>query len=285
MNTILNDMIKDYDLKKDNKINIAKEVIQKVCLSALSRTDFFTKIAFMGGTSLRLFYDLDRFSEDLDFTFIKQNNNFNLSSYFDIIKSEFSSLGIEVNISQKQKSNQSEVLDAYISTPASPFINSLFGESNTKPFNKNELLKVKLEVDTKLLSSLNITHKTILTPFPCNITLFDSPTIFSGKIHACLLRNRKNRVKGRDFYDYVFLLSHHIKPNMDFLKEKLINSGVINASDEFTLDELKSMLYKKFKQVNFQQAKDDVIEFISDTRKIELWSQEIFCDITEQYLN
>ena len=126
MNTILNDMIKDYDLKEDNKINIAKEVIQKVCLSALSRTDFFTKIAFMGGTSLRLFYGLDRFSEDLDFTFIKQNNNFNLPSYFDIIKSEFSSLGIEVNISQKKKSNQSEVLDAYISTPASTFINSLF---------------------------------------------------------------------------------------------------------------------------------------------------------------
>lgn len=86
--------------------------MQKVCLSALSRTDFFTKIAFMGGTSLRLFYGLDRFNEDLDFAFIKQNNNFNLSYYFDIIKSEFASLGIDVNISQKQKANQSEVLDA-----------------------------------------------------------------------------------------------------------------------------------------------------------------------------
>lgn len=126
MNTILNDMIKDFDLKDENKINIAKEVIQKVCFSALSRTDFFTKIAFMEGTCLRLFYGLDRFSEDLDFTFIKQNNNFNLFSYFDIIKSEFASLGIDVNISQKQKSNQSEVLDAYISTPASTFIDSLF---------------------------------------------------------------------------------------------------------------------------------------------------------------
>ena len=151
MNTILNDMIKDYDLKEDNKINIAKDVIQKVCLSALSRTDFFTKIAFRGDTCSRLFYGLDRFSEGLDFTFIKQNNNFDLSSYFDIIKSEFASLSIEINVSQKQKSNQSEVLDAYISTPASSFIDSLFGKSKTKPFNKNEFLKVKLEVDTKLL--------------------------------------------------------------------------------------------------------------------------------------
>lgn len=43
MNTILNDMIKDYDLREDNKINIGKEVIQKVCLSALSRTDLIFK--------------------------------------------------------------------------------------------------------------------------------------------------------------------------------------------------------------------------------------------------
>lgn len=277
-------MIKDYDLKQDSEINIAKEIMQKICLSALSRTDFFTKIAFIGDTCLRLFYGLDRFSEDLDFTFIKSNDNFDFSSYFNIIKSEFTSLGIEVNIAQKKKTNQSEVLDAYVSTPASTFFKALFEETKIGSFNKNELIKVKIEVDTKLLNSQTITHKSILTPYPCNITLFDLPTIFAGKIRACLLRNRKHRVKGRDFYDYVYLLSHHVKPNMGFLKEKLINSGVIKAQDEFTIEQLKSMLYEKFKQVDFQLAKDDVIEFINDKRKIEIWSSEFFCDITEQYL-
>ena len=71
---------------------------------------------------------------------------------------------------------------------------------------------------------------------------------------------------------------------MEFLKEKLINSGVIKAKDEFTIEQLKSMLYEKFKQVDFQLAKDDVIEFINDKRKIEIWSSEFFCDVTEQYL-
>lgn len=284
MNSILKDVIRDYDLKQDNEINIAKEIMQKICLSALSRTDFFTKIAFRGDTCLRLFYGLDRFSEDLDFTFIKSNNNFDFPSYFNIINNEFTSLGIEVNIVQKKKTNQSEVLDAYVSTPASAFFKALFGESKIKSFNKSELLKVKIEVDTKLLNSQVITHKSILTPYPCNITLFDLPTIFAGKIHACLLRNWKHRVKGRDFYDYVYLLSHHLKPNMEFLKEKLINSGVIKAKDEFTIEQLKSMLYEKFKQVDFQLAKDDVIEFINDKRKIEIWSSEFFCDVSEQYL-
>ena len=101
MNSILKDMIKDYDLKQDDKINIAKEIMQKICLSALSRTDFFTKIAFRGDTYLRLFYGLDRFSADLDFTFIKPNDNFDFSSYFNVINNEFTSLDIEVNIVQK----------------------------------------------------------------------------------------------------------------------------------------------------------------------------------------
>ena len=71
---------------------------------------------------------------------------------------------------------------------------------------------------------------------------------------------------------------------MEFLKEKLINSGVIKAEDAFTIEQLKSMLYEKFKQVDFQLAKDDVIEFINNKRKIEIWSPEFFCDVSEQYL-
>ena len=54
MNSILKDMIKDYDLKQDNEINIAKEIMQKICLSALSRTDLFTKIIFLSNKYLVL---------------------------------------------------------------------------------------------------------------------------------------------------------------------------------------------------------------------------------------
>ena len=71
---------------------------------------------------------------------------------------------------------------------------------------------------------------------------------------------------------------------MEFLKEKLINSGVLKAEDAFTKERLKSILYERFKQVDFQLAKDDVIEFINDKRKIEIWSSEFFCDVSEQYL-
>ena len=71
---------------------------------------------------------------------------------------------------------------------------------------------------------------------------------------------------------------------MEFLKEELINSGVIKVEDTFTIEQLKSMLYEKFKQVDFQLAKDDVIEFINDKRKIEIWSSEFFCDVSKHYL-
>lgn len=101
MNSVLKDMIKDYDLKQDSEINIAKEIMQKICLSTLSRTAFFTKIAFRGDTCSRLFYGPDIFSEGLDFTFIKPNDNFDFSSYFNVINNEFTSLDIEVNVVQK----------------------------------------------------------------------------------------------------------------------------------------------------------------------------------------
>src|SRR5690554_5495458 len=44
-----------------------KEYIQLLILDFLSTTPFIKKIAFIGGTNLRLLKGIDRFSEDLDF--------------------------------------------------------------------------------------------------------------------------------------------------------------------------------------------------------------------------
>ena len=50
--------------------NSMKEVLQDIILSGLGKSDFFKKAVFYGGTSLRIFRNLPRFSEDLDFTLI-----------------------------------------------------------------------------------------------------------------------------------------------------------------------------------------------------------------------
>lgn len=83
MNTVIEQMLRKYDSKNiyDQK-NAMKEVMQEIVLYGLSRAGFFREAAFYGGTALRIFYGLDRFSEDLDFSLMTSNPNFDLKAYF-----------------------------------------------------------------------------------------------------------------------------------------------------------------------------------------------------------
>ena len=78
MNNIIKQMLDKYTITTINdEINALKEIIQEIIICGLSRGDFFNEAAFYGGTALRIFYNLNRFSEDLDFALIKPNENFN----------------------------------------------------------------------------------------------------------------------------------------------------------------------------------------------------------------
>lgn len=114
------------------------------------------------------------------------------------------------------------------------------------------------------------------------VRIYDKPSLFAGKIHAILCRNWKSRTKGRDLYDYIFYLSMDTKVNIDNLREKLINSKVLNRTDKFDINILKDMLYKKFDDIDFENAKDDVRAFIKDTKSLEVWNKDFFKQITEE---
>lgn len=82
--------------------NAIKEIVQEIVLCDLSRGGFFKEAAFYGGTALRIFYGLDRFSEDLDFSLISQNSDFDLTKYFSYIENETKSLGLNFTVIKKQ---------------------------------------------------------------------------------------------------------------------------------------------------------------------------------------
>ena len=107
-------------------------------------------------------------------------------------------------------------------------------------------------------------------------------SLFAGKIHACLCRNWKSRVKGRDFYDYVFFLSMGAKVNLDNLKAKLVQSNYIKEDFNLTIETLKELLNERFANMDFVQAKEDVLPFVRDKSKLDLWSKEFFIEITKQ---
>lgn len=283
MNEILNEMLKKYDANSlDEKKNAIKEVIQEVVLCGLSRAGFFDKAAFYGGTALRIFYGLDRFSEDLDFSLKEKDDSFHLSSYFPVLEKELKSFGLDFKIEEKQKNVDSNVKSAFLKGNTQELVLLFYPNENiSSKISKNEVLKIKFEIDTNPPSGAEYEYKYSLKPFPYEITLYDLPSLFAGKVHAILCRNWKIRVKGRDLYDYIFYLQKGVHLNLENLRQKLIQSNAWKSDEELTLDELKRMLCEKFEDINYEKAKDDVRNFIKNDSSLDIWSPDFFKTITK----
>lgn len=283
MNNVINEMMKKYssDGLADKK-NVVKEVMQEIVLCGLSRAGFFKKAAFYGGTALRIFYGLDRFSEDLDFSLMQVDDGFELSEYFPMLKKEIAAYGLNVEISEKQKSKESAIRSAFLKGNTKEHM-LLFYASDpiTSKIAGDEKIKIKFEVDTNPPAGASFEHKYRLLPAPYEVTLYDIPSLFAGKVHAVICRSWKNRIKGRDLYDYIFYLSRGASLNTEHLKARLVQSDAWKEEDIFTIDDAKKLLYSRFDMIDFTQAKEDVRPFIKDTSSLDLWCADFFKQITE----
>ena len=283
MNSVMNEMLNKYqaDGLADKK-NAVKEIMQEVVLCGLSRGGFFQKAAFYGGTALRIFYGLDRFSEDLDFSLTAPDPDFDLSSYFPTLRKEVASYGLNVEISEKEKTKESAIRSAFLKGNTKEHL-LLFYASDPAAIAiaGNETIKIKFEVDTNPPMGATFEHKYRLLPAPYEVALYDMPSLFAGKAHAVICRAWKSRVKGRDLYDYVFYLSRGASLNTEHLKARLVQSGAWKADDSFTIDDAKKLLCARFEMIDYAQAKEDVRPFVKDTASLDLWSAEFFKQITE----
>lgn len=283
MNKILSEMLEKYEIKTDkDEINALKEIIQELVISGLSKSDFFNRAAFYGGTALRIFYDLDRFSEDLDFALVSPDKNFDLSAYFPFIEKEVSLYGLNLKVDTKIKTKESNISSAFLKGDTMEHILIFFSESNLQ--NNSKLLrdiKIKFEIDINPPSGAEYEIKYKLLPTPHSVRLYNKESLFAGKIHAILCRNWSHRTKGRDLYDYAFFLSKNIKVNMNLVKSKLVESNVLKEDDNFDINILKNMLNEKFKLIDYDAAKNDVAPFLDDSTKLNIWKVEFFQSITD----
>ena len=284
MNNIIEQMLSKYEIKNTNdEINALKEIIQEIILSGLARGNFFDEAAFYGGTALRIFYKLDRFSEDLDFALIYPDKNFDLSKYFVYLEKELKAYGLNLEINTKQKNIESNITLAFVKGDTLEHILKFFpNEENHKYNHMLKNIKIKFEVDINPPSGATYEEKYKLLPSPHQIKIYDKESLFAGKIHAILCRNWKTRTKGRDLYDYIFFLANNTKVNLELVKNKLIESNYINANDKFSIDDLKNLLINKFRKIDYIEAKEDVIPFIKNTESLNIWSSEFFISITKE---
>lgn len=283
MDTIIEQMLKVYKTETlYDKKNAMKEAMQEIVLCGLSRGGFFKEAAFYGGTALRIFHGLDRFSENLDFSLISSNENFDLKEYFPVLEKEVKAYGLNVTISEKKKTKDSQILSAFLKGNTKEHM-LVFYPDDVKGVNvaANELVKIKFEVDINPPAEATYEHKYRLLPVPYEVRLYDIPSLFAGKIHAVLCRNGQQRVKGRDLYDYIFYLTRKAEVNQKHLRERLLQTGHIKENDACSLDDIKQMLYKRFDAIDYKQAKEDAEAFIRDIYVLDIWSADFFKQITE----
>lgn len=286
MNTVLEQMIEHYNPKNiDDKRNVIKEVMQEIALCGLSKAGFFNVAAFYGGTALRIFYGLDRFSEDLDFSLLVKDKEFDLSKYFPVLKEVVSSYGLDVDVELKNKTKDSYVQSAFLKGDTIEHFLLFYPNDLVEGINKNEKVKIKFEIDTMPPGLATYETKYRLLPTPYGVKLYDESSLFSGKIHAVICRSWKSRVKGRDLYDYIFYLSRKSKYNLPHLREKLIDSGFIDKKTKLDNDDIKRILIDRFNEIDFEAAKNDVVPFIKNTNVLDIWSKEFFVDITTNLLS
>lgn len=282
MKSVLNNMLAKYEIKNTtDEINAMKEIIQEIVICGLSRGGFFDEAAFYGGTALRIFYGLDRFSEDLDFALLKSNIDFDLSKYFSYIEKEVIAYGLNLKIMKKEKNKDSNILSAFLKGDTKEHIFIFFPNENIKNMTSLKNIKIKFEVDVNPPEGATYEFKYKLLPSPHQVRLYDEPSQFAGKIHEILCRNWSYRIKGRDLYDYIFYLAKNTKVNLELIKSKLLASKVITEDTDFNIEILKDLLNKRFKEINYNKAKEDVIAFIEDKDSLNLWNSDFFIEISK----
>lgn len=283
MNLVIEQMLRSYNAQTlYDKENAIKEVVQEIILCGLSRAGFFKSAAFYGGTALRIFYGLDRFSEDLYFSLMTPDVDFELVSYFPTLEREMRSYGLNFIVETKEKAVDSTVKSAFLKGNTKEHILMFYADERlASSIAASKLTKIKFEVDTAPPEFATFERKYRLLPIPYDIKLYDMPSQFAGKVHAVICRAWKTRVKGRDLYDYVFYLSHGTSVNLRHLEARLAQSGYIGIDKKISLDDVKEMLNSRFEQIDFEQAKQDVLPFVRNPDALALWSDDFFKGITQ----
>ncbi|EAL7595643.1 nucleotidyl transferase AbiEii/AbiGii toxin family protein [Campylobacter jejuni] len=272
---IIEQMLKKYNPQSETElINALKEIFQEITLLGLYRGGFFNRAAFYGGTSLRILYGLERFSEDLDFSLLEKNKNFDIEKYFPSIVSEFEALGLEISLNKKSKSSDTNIESAFLKNDTS--IHTLNIEAKgLKNIHSGRKIKIKLEVDVNPPLKFQTESKTLLLPMTFNVRTMTLPNLYAGKMHALLFRSWKNRVKGRDWFDFEWYVKNNSPLNLEHLCQRMKESGNFKK-DILTKEEFVKLLYNKIDTLDIQQAINEVKGFVKDARVFDFWSKDYF---------
>ncbi|MBC8126452.1 MAG: nucleotidyl transferase AbiEii/AbiGii toxin family protein [Gloeobacteraceae cyanobacterium ES-bin-144] len=281
MHPALTGLIDRYQPQSSNDYqNAVREIVQEIALLGLWRTPFYDHAAFYGGSALRIFHGLQRFSEDLDFSLLRPKPDFSLKAYLGAVADELAAWGFEFRAEGIEKANPSTIESAFLK--GSTVINLL--QIGAPPeiasrLPKGQLIRIKLEIDTDPPPGATNEMLTRLVPTPHQVRVYDLPSLFAGKLHAVLCRNWKSRVKGRDFYDLVWYVGRRVPLNLAHLEARMRQSGDWLLETPLDAHSLRDRMEERFASIRFDQVKEDIAPFLKDPRELSLWSEGFFMDL------
>lgn len=265
----------------EEALQALREIMQEIALAGLQRAGFFEKAAFYGGTALRIFYGLNRFSEDLDFSLLQTDPDFSLDKYLGPIREEFEALGMHVSIKEKLKTQQTNIDSAFLKSETiwrELVLEDIIPQNG---LNQKANIKIKIEVDTKPPLGFETEEKLLLRPFSFYVKCFTLADLFAGKMHALLFRKWGNNVKGRDWYDIEWYIKKGVSLNLHHFLLRAKDSGDWNQ-ENITEPEFKQLLNTRIDTVDINRVKADISRFIPDPKVLEIWSAPYFHHLVEQ---
>lgn len=284
MTKTIETLLKSYDIHSKNEYqNAIQEIMQEIALLGLWRAKFFEHAAFYGGTSLRILHGLNRFSEDLDFSLLTPNPNFDLIPFLKSIEEELEISGLKVHVEHKIKHPEESIRSAFLKTGTlETFIRIGLDEGLKKLTQSSEIIKIKLEVDINPPSNFSTEIRYLLKPIPFSIRTYVPEDLFAGKMHALLCRPYKVRVKGRDWYDFIWYISNGFKLHLSHLETRMRQSGHYIDKKSLTQEIFIQLLKEKIHKLNVELAKEDIRRFIRNPKELEIWSNEFFIHLASQ---
>ena len=232
---------------------------------------------------MRILHGLDRFSEDLDFSLLRPTPGFDMLKYSEALRSELRGFGFEVTVESREKGRQSAIQSAFIksNTPEQLVVIET-SEELVRVVPKGQMLKIRLEVDTDPPPGFSTEVKYLLHPIPFPVRSYALPDLFAGKMHALLWRRWKTRVKGRDWYDFVWFVANHPALHLSHLERRMVQTGDWKEGTTLTGERLLSLLRKTIQGVDLKAARQEVEPFVSNPDSLVVWSKKFFLDISSR---
>lgn len=268
---IFDDLVEQYHpMTDDARESAQREVMQKIALAGLNRGGFFEHAAFYGGTCLRIFHGLNRFSEDMDFSLIEKDSNIHIENYFQPIVDEFRSIGMPVEIVKKDKKAFGRVESAFLKEDT---------EAYDIKFQTRKMLKVKIELDTNPPLQFSTEQRLLMQPYSFSVRIFTLADLYAGKMHALVYRAWQRRIKGRDWYDFEWYVRNGIALDFNHLQARIKEF----SGEDVNRDQFMQQLRNKLATSDIDNVKQDVLPYISheQRRELDFWSNNYFLQLAD----